>query len=116
MLELRNWRSGEVIGRLETDHLPAAELSGRDLSWADLRGADLSGADLRGAGLAGADLRQADLAGVDLRRAEYDPRTRWPEGLSAASAGARLPPFPIPRVAPCEVFLVPPPAVFPADR
>ena len=78
MIEIKNWRTGEIIhsgeyGNIEKALLGAigaeADLYGANLYGADLRGADLRGADLRGANLRGANLYGANLRGADLRGA-----------------------------------------------
>lgn len=79
MIEIRNYKTGEIIG--STTDAPRYLLrelinSSVSLAYADLRklvlqGAWLRGADLRFADLRGADLRQATLDEADLRGARF---------------------------------------------
>ena len=88
-MEIRNWRTGEVIYQakvntlkelvekavkegvsLKCAYLKNTDLRKADLSCADLYGADLRGADLSGSYLYGTDLSCADLGGADLSNAK----------------------------------------------
>jgi uncharacterized protein YjbI with pentapeptide repeats len=76
--------------------LPAADLSGRDLSRANLSETDLSGADLDGVDLSSANLKMSDLSGADLAGANltgadlYKTNMREVFGVGAKLEGAYL--------------------------
>ena len=77
-IELRNWKTGEVIFTHKCENntikktVEEAVKQGVSLAYANLYKANLAGAKLAGANLAGAELSGAELAGADLVGAKFD--------------------------------------------
>jgi pentapeptide repeat protein len=89
MIEIRNWRTNEVIYRSETatsvkeavEQAVAARVSLRS---ADLRSADLESADLRSANLESANLESANLRSANLRSANLESADLYSANLRSA--------------------------------
>ena len=95
MIQIRNWRTSEVIfeGDYQSikDAVEAAVKQRVSLAWADLAGADLTDAsliraDLRGASLIGANLEGVNLTGANLTGAKL----KWADLTDAIVTGTIL--------------------------
>ena len=116
-MEIRNWRTGEVIYQAKVNtlkelvekavkegvSLKCAYLKNTDLRKADLSCADLCGANLEGAELRFADLGDAFLSGADLRGANLSGAYLYGADLTYADLrDAKNVPDNIPMVCPKE--------------
>lgn len=89
MVEIRSWKTGEVICSGECDvkvlvQAHKGKLECADLRETDLRRLDLSGANLRHAWLNNADLRDTTLDSADLRGANLHRAVLWHISLQNA--------------------------------
>ena len=96
MVEIRSWKTGEVICSGECDvkvlvQAHKGKLECADLRETDLRRLDLSGANLRHAWLNSVDFRNTILDSADLRGANLNRSVLWHTSLQNADLrGANL--------------------------
>ncbi len=87
-------RDANLVGAdLSRSEMSRADLTNSDMTGAFMGGADLIEADLREAlltraTLIGTNLSRADLNNADLSGAIYDSKTKWPDDIDPAGAGA----------------------------